>query len=140
MSVSVAPTTDIATCLALRRVVFIEEQSVPEVEEVDGLDGEALHILAVADGRAVGCARILLKANTAKIGRVCVLQDMRGAGLGAQIIAGCLDAAKTQLGAQKALLGSQTHAVGFYEKLGFHAFGPEYDDAGIPHRDMEITL
>lgn len=54
MSVSVAPTTDIATCLALRRVVFIEEQSVPEVEEVDGLDGEALHILAVADGRAVG--------------------------------------------------------------------------------------
>ncbi|MEO0503034.1 MAG: GNAT family N-acetyltransferase, partial [Pseudomonadota bacterium] len=37
-------------------------------------------------------------------------------------------------------LGAQTHALSFYEKLGFEAFGPVYDDAGIPHRDMERAL
>jgi len=39
-----------------------------------------------------------------------------------------------------AVLGSQTHAIGFYERLGFTPFGPEYDDAGIPHRDMRRAL
>ena len=43
-------------------------------------------------------------------------------------------------GVTKAKLGAQTHAIGFYEKLGFTVHGPEYDDAGIPHRDMSRSL
>ena len=52
-------------------------------------------------------------------------------------------AALTELRAQgmsTAKLGSQTHAIGFYERLGFTATGPEYMDAGIPHRDMTLAL
>jgi len=138
MAVQIALTDDIDACLALRRIVFIEEQNVPEADELDGLDAAALHVLAT-DGAPVGCARILLKDDTAKIGRVCVLQSHRGTGLGAAIIRACLDVARQQ-GASRAVLGAQTHALGFYERLGFVAFGPVYDDAGIPHQDMELAL
>ena len=136
----ISQTDDLAACHALRRTVFIEEQNVSEAEEVDGRDGEALHILATLDGEALGCARILIEDGVAKIGRVCVLKQTRGSGLGAAIIEACLDVARDQIGVTKAKLGAQTHALGFYEQLGFTAFGPIYDDAGIPHRDMERAL
>ena len=140
MNWNIAETRDIAACHALRRTVFIEEQNVSVAEEVDGRDDDALHVLATVDGVPMGCARILISADVAKIGRVCVLKDGRGTGLGAAIIRACLDVARAQQGVKKALLGSQTHALAFYERLGFVAFGPIYDDAGIPHRDMERDL
>lgn len=140
MNWTISRTDDIATCRALRRTVFIEEQNVSETDEVDGLDGEALHILAIADDKPVGCARILTVGDVAKIGRVCVLKNIRGSGLGSAIIKSCLDVARTQPGVTKAKLGAQTHALAFYEKLGFESFGPVYDDAGIPHRDMMRAL
>lgn len=136
MNLDVALTTDIAACHALRRVVFIEEQNVPEAEEVDGRDGDALHLLARLDGQAVGCARILVAGETGKIGRVCVLRDLRGQGIGSALINAALAALRNVDGVTRAKLGAQTHAIGFYEALGFVAEGPEYLDAGIAHRDM----
>jgi len=140
MNWTISETDDVATCLSLRRTVFIEEQGVSKADEVDGRDGDALHVIAVSDDRPLGCARILLSDNVAKIGRVCVLKEARGAGLGAAIILGCLDVARAQPGVTTAKLGAQVHALAFYEKLGFAAFGPVYDDAGMPHRDMERAL
>ena len=133
-------TTDLAACLALRRTVFIEEQRVPEDREIDGLDNSALHLLATQDGQPIGSARILLDGDTGKIGRVCVLPQARGTGLGAALIRAALDVLRVQPGITRAKLGAQTHALGFYEKLGFTAYGPVYDDAGIPHRDMTRDL
>ncbi|WP_347137755.1 GNAT family N-acetyltransferase [Paracoccus sp. SSK6] len=129
-------TTDLAACHALRRAVFIEEQGVSEAEEMDGKDDQAIHLLASQDGQPVGSARILLMGDTGKIGRVCVLAQARGTGLGAALIRAALDVLRDQPGITRARLGAQTHAIGFYEKLGFVAHGPVYDDAGIPHRDM----
>jgi ElaA protein len=140
MSVEITLTRDIDACLALRRAVFIEEQDVPEAEEVDGLDDNALHLLALVDGIPMGTARIFIKRETAKIGRVCVLSQQRGTGLGAALMRKVLEACTDQASVKKALLGSQLHALPFYEKLGFVAFGPIYLDAGIEHRDMEIAL
>lgn len=140
MTWSIEQTDDLATCHALRRTVFIEEQGVSEAEEVDGRDDAALHVLGCVDGLPMGCARILLDGEVAKIGRVCVLHAARGTGLGAAIIEACLDVARKQSGVIKAKLGAQTHALVFYERLGFVAFGPIYDDAGIPHQDMERLL
>ncbi|WP_299281350.1 GNAT family N-acetyltransferase [uncultured Tateyamaria sp.] len=140
MTWAIRQTDDIATCHALRRAVFIEEQGVSEADEVDGHDAEALHVLAHVDGVAMGCARILIGDGTAKIGRVCVLKDARGTGLGAAIIRACMDVARAQTGIRKAKLGAQVHALAFYERLGFAAYGPIYDDAGIAHRDMERDL
>lgn len=140
MSWTIEQTHDLATCHALRRAVFIDEQGVSEAEEVDGRDRDALHILAHVDGVPAGCARILIDGSVAKIGRVCVLKDARGTGLGAAIIDACLRVAGEQPGVTTARLGAQTHALAFYERLGFTAYGPVYDDAGIPHRDMERPL
>ncbi|NNE52909.1 MAG: GNAT family N-acetyltransferase [Sulfitobacter sp.] len=138
MSVTVARTDDLATCLAVRRVVFMEEQGVSEADELDGLDPECLHLVARDGAEAVGTARILFEGDTAKIGRVCVLQSHRGTGLGAELIKAALAAAVGK--ASRAKLGAQLNALGFYEKLGFEVVGPVYDDAGIPHRDMVRDL
>jgi len=134
-------TTDLETCRAIRRAVFIVEQNVPEAEEWDGRDGEAIHLLArEAAGAAIGTARILTEGQTGKIGRVAVLQAARGTGAGAALIRAALARLRAMPGISRAKLGAQTHAIGFYEKLGFVAYGPEYDDAGIPHRDMALEF
>ncbi|MFC3569464.1 GNAT family N-acetyltransferase [Paracoccus simplex] len=134
-------TTDLDTCRAIRREVFVVEQNVPEAEEWDGRDGAAIHLLARDDsGAAIGTARILVQGATGKIGRVAVLQSARGTGAGAALIRAALDELRALPGVTRAKLGAQTHAIGFYQKLGFAAYGPEYDDAGIPHRDMALEL
>ncbi len=140
MTLEVFVTGDIATCRALRRTVFIEEQNVSEDEELDDLDDDAIHILATVEGQPVGSARIVLIDTIGKIGRVCVLKDQRGTGLGATLIKKCLEVLRDQPNIETAKLGSQTHAIGFYEQLGFTAYGPEYDDAGISHKDMTCPL
>lgn len=132
-------TDDLPTCQALRRAVFIIEQNVPEELELDGMDEAATHLLATVDGHPAGTARLMIKGDTGKIGRVCVLAAHRGTGLGEQLIAAALDHFRS-LGLPRAYLSSQTHAIPFYERLGFAAEGPDYDDAGIPHRDMYRAL
>ena len=136
----IVETRDIATCQALRRVVFIEEQGVSLADEVDGRDGEARHLLVWHDGIAVGTARVLVEGDVGKIGRVCVLQEARGLGLGAGLIRAAVEVLRGVPGISKVKLGAQVHALGFYERLGFAAFGPDYMDAGIAHRDMVLAL
>lgn len=132
-------TVDLAPCHALRRAVFVEEQGVPEAEEWDDLDGQAIHLLALMGEAPVGTARLFVRGTLGKIGRVCVAKPARGTGLGAALIAeGCARLAAA--GCTTVRLGAQVHAMPFYEKLGFKACGPEYDDAGIPHRDMERAV
>ncbi|TGD43785.1 GNAT family N-acetyltransferase [Pseudotabrizicola sediminis] len=138
--IHIAPTRDIATCRQLRRTVFIEEQGVSEADEVDDKDDEAIHLLAMVDGIPMGSARLLLSGDTGKIGRVCVLPAARGTGLGAALVRGAVEELRRWPGISRAKLGAQTHALGFYERLGFTAEGPVYDDAGIPHRDMVLAL
>ncbi len=137
--IRIAVTDDIATCRALRRVVFIEEQGVSEADELDDLDGVAVHLLAIVDGRPMGSARIIPGEGYGKIGRVCVLAEARGTGLGAALMREAVQECR-RLGLKTARLGAQTHALGFYEALGFEAVGPVFDDAGIPHREMILTL
>lgn len=138
--IAIAPTRDIATCRLLRRRVFIEEQGVSEADEVDDQDEAAIHLLASEGDTPIGSARLLRQDETGKIGRVCVLATHRGRGIGAALIRAAVEEFRKQPGVKKVKLGAQSHAIGFYEGLGFTAYGPEYDDAGIPHRDMALAL
>lgn len=140
MILEIVETRDIALCRHLRRVVFIEEQGVSEADEVDDLDDVALHLLALVGGDAVGSARLLVQGEVGKIGRVCVLRRARGAGIGAALIKAAVLRFRGIEGVTKAKLSAQVHVLGFYEGLGFEAFGPVYDDAGIGHRDMMLKL
>lgn len=140
MSFVIEETRDIALCRALRRVVFIEEQGVSEADELDDKDDEAVHLLAMDSGRALGSARLLVTGNTGKIGRVCVLPEGRGRGMGAALIRAGVEHFRERGDLAEVRLGAQTHALGFYAALGFHTVGEVYDDAGIAHRDMILSL
>ncbi|WP_108444774.1 GNAT family N-acetyltransferase [Halomonas denitrificans] len=120
----------------IRRVVFIEEQRVPIEEEWDGRDGVCRHFLALQDGRPVGTARLLPDAH---IGRVAVLAEARGLGVGVALMRAAIEAARRD-GHPRVELAAQTHALAFYERLGFEAQGGEFLDAGIPHRNMQLPL
>lgn len=124
-------TQDLPTCQALRRVVFIDEQGVSERDELDGKDGKAIHLLAWDGDCPVGTARLLVKGTIGKIGRVCVLPEARGLGLGRALIEAALEELRRQPGVSEAWLGSQSHATDFYKKLGFVVEGEEFLDAGI---------
>jgi len=131
----------IAECLRLRAEVFIGEQNVPEAEERDGLDDQCIHFLASDANGALGAARLnYLNEGYAKIQRVCVLKPARGTGAGARIITAMIQRVREDGLRACIQLGSQTHAMAFYRKLGFEAFGDEYMDAGIPHMDMRMDV
>jgi ElaA protein len=135
---------DIGICMALRRTVFIDEQGVAEHEEVDGADDTCTHVLARFGDLPAGAARyryLMDKgAHYTKVQRVCVPEGLRGHGVGAAIIGFIIGQVRSDRRARLVRLGAQTHALDFYRKLGFREYGEEYDDAGIPHKDMELKL
>ncbi|KEJ90579.1 GNAT family N-acetyltransferase [Sulfitobacter donghicola] len=132
-------TQDRETCYALRHQVFVQEQGYSAEGEIDELDPVSIHLLAEQDGTPIGTARVFIKEDTAKIGRVCVLRSGRGTGLGARLIQAAVQVARQNKMA-RVVLGAQAHAVGFYEKLGFRAFAEPYLDEGEPHQMMEKNL
>lgn len=120
---------------ALRREVFVWEQKVPEEEENDADDLTATHFVAVAQGEVVGTLRLLDKPEHIKIGRVAVRLAFRGQGIARTLILAAMDHSRAQ-GRDRFYLTAQSDKLGFYEKLGFAAFGPEFQDGGMPHRAM----
>jgi predicted GNAT family N-acyltransferase len=141
---------DREACFAVRKEVFVREQGVPEDIEYDAYDETAVHVLAVrADGVPLGTGRLLHgEAAAAKtggdltvgsLGRLAVAQEARGLGIGVALVRAIEDAARAR-GLAAVDLHAQTHALGFYERLGYEAYGPEYPEAGIPHRAMRRVL
>ncbi|MFK4147574.1 GNAT family N-acetyltransferase [Streptomyces sp. NPDC004065] len=141
---------DREACFAVRKQVFVAEQGVPEDIEYDALDAVAVHVLAVReDGLPLGTGRLLHGEAAAdrtggdlsvgSLGRLAVAQEARGLGVGAALVRAIEDAARA-LGLTAVDLHAQTHALGFYERLGYEAYGPEFPDAGIAHRAMRRAL
>ena len=120
----------------IRQAVFIEEQKVPEELEWDDTDEIADHFLAVLpDNTPVATARLAYTLNdTAHIGRMAVLPHYRGAGVGEQLLRHLMYQASGHV--SNLHLSAQAHAVGFYQRSGFHVCTDVYDDAGIPHYGM----
>ncbi|MFD8026996.1 GNAT family N-acetyltransferase [Streptomyces lavendulae] len=150
VSVRVASSeADLAACYAVRTDVFVVEQSVPESIEYDAYDAVAVHVLAVGpDGEALGTGRLLHgpealgktgSPEIGSLGRLAVRKSARGLGVGVALVR-AIEAEAAGLGLTAVDLGAQTHATGFYERLGYVAYGPEFQDAGIPHRSMRRPL
>ncbi|MFC0008481.1 GNAT family N-acetyltransferase [Devosia nitrariae] len=119
----------------LRRNVFVLEQKVPEDEEHDADDLTATHFVAVAAGEVVGTLRVVFKPEHAKIGRVAVDRDWRRRGIARRLMLAAMDHCRAR-GEDRFYLTAQTDKLGFYEKLGFTAFGEQFMDAGMPHLAM----
>ncbi|WP_055603207.1 GNAT family N-acetyltransferase [Streptomyces aureus] len=141
---------DREACFAVRREVFVVEQGVPQELEYDTYDATAVHVLAVReDGLPLGTGRLLLgadavgktgaDASVGSLGRLAVSRAARGLGVGAALVRGIEDVARER-GLTAVDLHAQTHALGFYERLGYEAYGPEFPDADMPHRAMRRAL
>ena len=130
--------------LAIRLRVFVEEQGVPPDEEVDTHDRDdpdAVHALALdATGRATGAGRYYVaEAGTAQIGRMAVLAEARGLGVGQALLTALVGEARRR-GLERAHLHAQLHAHQFYRKAGFSDDGETLWDAGILHQPMTLHL
>ena len=127
----------------IRLKVFVEEQQVPQEEEIDSYDhlgGECHHFLVTTDeNKAIGTGRIRLIEGVGKIQRVAVLEEYRSHGIGKIIIQALEEKAK-ELGASKVKLDGQVQAQGFYEKLGYEVKSDIFLDAGIEHVLMVKTF
>ena len=141
MEILVKPWEEAKTdAFLVRQEVFIHEQGVPAELELDEYDPLAAHAIAYLDGRCIGTGRLVdLGDDQAQIGRMAVLAKYRGAGTGKQILDKLIQLAGLK-GVKLIVLHSQVAAIPFYEKLGFEAQGPIYDEAGIPHRNMILLL
>jgi len=129
--------------LAIRARVFMEEQGVPESEELDSHDTSdptCTHVLAEIDGVPIATGRIYESApGEGRIGRMAVLAGHRGGGNGMAILDVLIKEGRRRR-LRSLVLDAQTHAVGFYTKRGFVAQGETFLDCGIPHQRMRLGL
>ena len=123
----------------IREKVFIQEQKVTPELEWDGMDEKAIHFLVFNDKAAIGCARAIVIKDHMQLGRMAVLKEYRGQGIGSALIEKAMTTAKlNQLSA--IYISAQCHAIDFYKKFGFEVTSDIYLDAEIPHRDMTLDF
>jgi predicted GNAT family N-acyltransferase len=138
---TVAGPADWPGIAALRTRVFVDEQGVPPEVEQDDADATAVHALSRDDsGAVVATGRLLLRGDgTASIGRMATDASARGQGHGAAVL-GVLQEEARRRGVELVELHAQVTARRFYERAGYVAVGPEYDEAGIRHVTMRRAL
>jgi predicted GNAT family N-acyltransferase len=124
------------TLKAIRKSIFIDEQHVPKDLEWDGQDDDCTHFLASVNATPVATARLTAEGQ---IGRMAVLREYRGTGIGSALLAAAIEQAR-QSGFKQVFLHAQVNVIGFYEKSGFSAEGDIFIDAGIEHRTMRLSI
>lgn len=138
-----ASPAELATCLRIRRLVFVEEQSVPPDEELDGRDDACEHLIAYDGDLAVGTARIRWIEHeaepVAKVERVAVLAQARRLGVGRALM-DATEARARAVAVPRVYLHAQEGALAFYRALGYVSHGEPFEDAGIPHRAMSKRI
>lgn len=139
---------ELAKTLKLREEVFCNEQGVPLKEEVDVFDElshkRSMHIIVTERGQVVGTLRVVNRTDYVKIGRVAVKKEFRGKGIGTKMVNFAIDECLAEnlfnVRNKYFYLESQIDAIPFYEKIGFKAYGDEFEDCGIQHRKMQYLV
>ena len=117
---------------AIRKAVFIDEQSVPVELEWDEFDKTCTHFLVTENDIPVGTGRI---KQDGQIGRMAVLKVHRQLGAGSMLLDYILQYGKEH-GHKKVFCNAQVAVIDFYLKKGFEKIGDEFSDANIPHQAM----
>lgn len=124
---------------SVRRTVFVDEQQVPEEEEIDQYEDDCAHFVLYNGEEPQGAGRFRFVDGYGKVERICVLKETRGTGSGKAIMNKIEEYAKEQ-GAAKLKLNAQVHAIPFYAGLGYEVVSDEFLDAGIPHKTMVKSI
>ena len=124
----------------IRHEVFVAEQGFDESEEFDGIDAECDHIIIYVDNKAAACCRYFrYDENSYTIGRVAVIEDFRGIGLGEMLMDAAEDLIRS-LNAKKIIVHAQMRVKGFYKKCRYKEVGEPFFDGGVKHIAMEKQL
>jgi predicted GNAT family N-acyltransferase len=126
---------ELEDAFSVRRTVFIDEQNVPEEEEIDQYEEDAVHFVSYQEGSPIAAGRFRVVDGYGKVERICVLKSARKTGAGKAIM-NKIEAYAIEKGLHKLKLNAQTHAIPFYAGLGYEAVSEEFLDAGIPHKTM----
>ncbi|MGE8205276.1 GNAT family N-acetyltransferase [Heyndrickxia sp. NPDC080065] len=135
----VATDQQLEDAFKIRKTVFVEEQQVSIEEEIDEFEDSAVHFVLYDKDDAVGAGRFRIVDSKGKVERICIIPTYRGKGAGKLIMDAIQNYASNQ-DIQVLKLNAQTHAIPFYEKLGYEVVSDEFMDAGIPHKTMEKRL
>ena len=130
---------EMAALLELRHHVFCIEQGVPEREELDGRDGDGVHLVAVSDGEVLATCRLLFVGPTVQFSRLAVRQAARRHGIASALLALADDETRAG-GARRLVLHAQTYARSLYDGAGYEPRGRVFMEAGIEHIAMEKVL
>jgi predicted GNAT family N-acyltransferase len=130
---------EVEQALALREQVFCVEQGVGLEADRDGLDDQAIQIVALGSARVVGTCRVLVDGDVGRLGRMAVEARSRGRGAGSAILAAAERSAR-EAGARFMRLHAQRHLEDMYAAAGYVAHGEPFVEEGIPHVSMEKPL
>jgi len=126
---------ELETCFEIRKEVFVKGQNVSMELEIDGEDDKATHILVLLGKEAVGCARIRIIDNKAKLERIAILDEYRGEGYGKDLVnflvKFCINKKVDEI-----YMHAQYYLKTFYSSLGFKERGEIFEEAGIKHIEM----
>lgn len=123
----------------VRTSVFMDEQGF--VNEFDQVDAHALHLVLLDGGSPVATCRLFRDEASGEwtVGRIAVVRERRGGGLGARVLREA-EREAARRGAARLVLHAQVRAQGFYERCGYEAYGKEDLDEGCPHVWMRREL
>ena len=122
--------------MTVRTAVFVIEQQIPAELEEDEWDIASQHVLITTEGRPLATGRLLPDGH---IGRVAVLPECRGQGLGILVMNKLMEIAQVD-GHRQLVLSAQVQVSEFYSKLGFVEKGGVYQEAGIGHILMSKNI
>jgi predicted GNAT family N-acyltransferase len=131
--------TEMAALLELRHEVFCIEQGVPEREELDGRDGDGIHLVAISDGEVLATCRLLFVGPTVQFSRLAVRPAARRHGIASALLALADDETRAG-GGRRLVLHAQTYARSLYDGAGYEPRGRVFMEAGIEHIAMEKVL
>nr|MDD5837061.1 GNAT family N-acetyltransferase [Eubacteriales bacterium] len=127
---------------SIRFEVFCDEQGVIKSHEIDDFDtnSEAKHIVLYHNGKPIATSRFYRESgDTWHAGRIAVIKKYRGTGCGRLVLEKAEECMR-DLGARESFISAQIQAQGFYEALGYKAYGDEYLEEDIPHIAMKKVL
>src|SRR5580693_2979175 len=104
----VATPDELTAAMDLRYAVFCVEQGVPQREERDGRDHQALHLIALDEGgELLGTCRLVFVGTTVQFSRLAVRADARRRGIATALLAEA-DRETRLGGANRLVLHAQT--------------------------------
>jgi len=121
----------------IRKQVFVDEQQVPIVEECDSFEESSDHFIVCLGSTPIGCARVRIIENVARLERIALLREFRREGYGTKLMEYLIDYC-TRQEVDEIIIHAQWYVRGFYEKLGFVPRGEIFQEAGIDHIEMYL--